>query len=188
MKKVGVIDNFDSFVFNLVRYLDELEVEVIVMRNDVLNVELLEKCDGILLSPGPGIPREAGQLMECIHYFEKKKPILGVCLGHQAIGEYFGAKLKQEPKPIHGEMSTVYQQESDELFFEIPHSFEVGRYHSWSVDLNNTPILIATSFSEDNCLMSMKHINLPIHGVQFHPESILTKEGRKMIQNWVSTL
>lgn len=187
--KIAIIDNYDSFVFNLVRYLDEIEnVETIVQRNDKVDFNELESCHAILLSPGPGIPSEAGKLTEVIDTFHDQKSILGVCLGHQAIGEYFGANLKCNEAPIHGKSSQVKHQDEDELFNSVPIEFKVGRYHSWSIDQNLPDTLLATAYSNDNEIMAIKHKDLPIHGVQFHPESILTPHGRKMINNWIKSI
>ncbi len=185
---ITVIDNFDSFVFNLVRYLREIpEVDVEVYRNDLSDLSILEKTDGILLSPGPGIPVEAGKLMEIIEKFHDKKPILGVCLGHQALGEFFGAKMKQENKPVHGKPDNIIIQDHTSIFNSLCHQETVGRYHSWS--LSNLPdALICTSKTQEGTVMSFKHSSKPIEGVQFHPESILTPNGRTMINNWIQTL
>lgn len=185
---ITVIDNFDSFVFNLVRYLREIPgVEVIVHRNDLLDLNVLDQTDGILLSPGPGIPAEAGQLMRIIEKFHDKKPILGVCLGHQALGEFFGAKLKQETRPVHGKSDSILVSDHSSIFRSMGKTETVGRYHSWS--LSALPdVLKCTSQNQDGTIMSFKHISIPIEGVQFHPESILTPNGRKMIDNWVQTL
>ena len=186
--RITVIDNFDSFVFNLVRYLREIpEVEVEVHRNDLSNIDVLEKSDGILLSPGPGIPVEAGKLMEIIEKFHDKKPILGVCLGHQALGEFFGAKMKPEDKPVHGKPDNIIVQDHSSIFRSLGQLESVGRYHSWS--LSNLPdTLICTSQTQEGTVMSFKHSSQPIDGVQVHPESILTPNGRTMIKNWIQTL
>jgi anthranilate synthase component 2 len=185
---ITVIDNFDSFVFNLVRYLREIpEVNVSVHRNDLEDLSTLEETDAILLSPGPGIPIEAGKLMEVIEQFHAKTPILGVCLGHQAIGEYFGAKMKQEDKPVHGKPDNIVIQDHSSIFQSLGHLETVGRYHSWS--LTHLPKeLSCTSQTQDGTIMSFKHETLPLEGVQFHPESILTPNGRKMITNWVQSI
>lgn len=187
--KIAIIDNYDSFVYNLVRYLDEIDdVETIVQRNDKIDYEELESCSAILLSPGPGIPSEAGSLVEIIDKYHSEKSILGVCLGHQAIAEYFGASLNCIEHPMHGKSSLVKHQDEDYLFNSVPIEFEVGRYHSWSVKDNLPSQIIATAFSNDNEIMAVKHKTLPIHGVQFHPESILTPHGRTMINNWVKSI
>lgn len=187
--KLAVIDNYDSFVYNLVRYLSEEEdITLTVMRNDQLREDALEQADGIVLSPGPGIPREAGLLMEVIDRFHQKKPFLGVCLGHQAIGEYFGATLIQTSEILHGKSSINFQVETDNLFKGLTPSFAVGRYHSWMLAEPLPASLVCTSKLQSGEIMSIRHNSLPIYGVQFHPESILTPEGRSIIKNWTNTI
>jgi anthranilate synthase component 2 len=187
--KIAVIDNYDSFVFNLVRYLNEIEnVETIVQRNDKIDYNEIDSCAAILLSPGPGIPSEAGSLIDIIDKYHSEKPILGVCLGHQAIAEYFGAELKCIDIPMHGKSSQVKHQDEDEIFNSIPIEFTVGRYHSWSIEQQLPSKIVATAFSDDNEIMAFKHTTLPLKGVQFHPESILTPHGRTMINNWVASI
>ena len=183
---IAVIDNFDSFVYNLVRYVREIpNVEVYVQRNNAIDFEILEKSDAILLSPGPGIPSEAGQLMDVIERFSIIKPILGVCLGHQALALHFGGQLHQCSNPVHGKEATMEHTMKSPFFQNIPTSFQAGRYHSWSVATPLPDCLIETAQSS-NELMAFEHETLPIYGVQFHPESILTPEGRTMIENWVA--
>lgn len=185
---ITVIDNYDSFVFNLVRYLREIPgVELSVYRNDLSELKLLEKTDGILLSPGPGIPSEAGNLMRVIEEFHDKKPILGVCLGHQALGEFFGAEMKQEMKPVHGKPDDIFISDHSSIFLSLGKVETVGRYHSWSLE-KLPDDLKCTAQTQDGTIMSFKHISRPIEGVQFHPESILTPNGRKMITNWVQSI
>lgn len=187
--KITVIDNYDSFVFNLVRYLEENKgTTVNVMRNDVIDFKIIENSDAIVLSPGPGIPEEAGELMSIIEKYHSIKPMLGVCLGHQAIGEFFGASLVQNDKPLHGKATEIKQNNSSILFKNIDPTFEVGRYHSWSIELKQDSILNAIASTESGEVMAIKHNKLPIHGVQFHPESILTPTGRTMINNWVESI
>jgi len=186
---IVVIDNYDSFVFNLVRYLKEsTQTEIQVMRNDKVDYAILDNCKAILLSPGPGIPNEAGDLIPIIKKYAESKKILGICLGHQAIGEVFGGILEQCAQPIHGKSSLAFHLNNDSIFNEIPQEFEVGRYHSWRIGNILPENLIATCFTQDNELMAMKHKTLDIKGIQFHPESILTPYGRKMIQNWILDL
>lgn len=182
--RIVVINNFDSFVYNLVRYLRETGCDVAVQRNDQVDFELLEQCDGILLSPGPGIPSEAGALMEVIRHFAHKKPILGVCLGHQAIAEYFGGSLTLAEVPMHGKASKIERMEDSKILKDVPKSFEVARYHSWIVK-QPLPDSLHLTASFNNEIMAFEHSSLPVFGVQFHPESILTPDGRKMIQNFV---
>jgi len=185
--KIGIIDNFDSFVYNLVRYVREERVEIVLSRNNQVDFSELDSCDAILLSPGPGIPSEAGQLIEVISRYKASKPILGVCLGHQALGEYFGGTLKQCKKPLHGKTSKMTVVENECLFSGLRNEIEIGRYHSWEVDLTDSPELAITGVSDES-IMAFRHRTLPIHGVQFHPESILTPDGRAIIRNWLNTI
>jgi anthranilate synthase component 2 len=186
---IVVIDNYDSFVYNLVRYLEEIEqTQITVMRNDKINLNAINSADAIVLSPGPGIPSEAGELMNIIQRFHQTKPILGVCLGHQAIGEYFGAELIQNEFPLHGKSTEIIQQNDSKLFEDISKKFEVGRYHSWSINLDSNGVLQAIAETAKGEVMAIQHKTLPIYGVQFHPESILTPKGRTMINNWVKSI
>lgn len=186
--KVAVIDNFDSFVYNLVRYVRELPgVEVIVQRNNAVDFSILDSCDAILLSPGPGIPDEAGALKDVIRTYSGRKKMLGVCLGHQAIAEVFGGKLTPCPEPVHGKASSIAVSLAEQLFLGLPEQIEVGRYHSWQVDGNALPeTLQVTAKTADGTIMALRHESHPTSGVQFHPESILTPHGRAMIANWIN--
>jgi len=186
MKKIGIIDNFDSFVYNLVRYVREYDnTEVIVQRNNAIDYDELDHCDAILLSPGPGIPSEAGELLNVIRTYSGKKKLLGVCLGHQAIAEVFGGTLKRCELPVHGKSSTLQIEKNDFLFFGLEDQFQIGRYHSWEVDLTTAPEL--ESIAEANgIIMALRHKTHQTLGVQFHPESILTPKGRQLIFNWIS--
>jgi anthranilate synthase component 2 len=186
MYKITVIDNYDSFVFNLVRYLEELNCEVNVQRNDAINHSEIEESDGILLSPGPGIPIEAGQLMEVIERYSTSKKMLGVCLGHQAIAQHFGGELSQSLKAIHGKQSSIQIDSSSLLFSSLKSSIDVGRYHSWHVE-NLPDCLKSTAELPTGQIMAIEHTNYPVYGVQFHPESILTPAGRIIISNWLNT-
>jgi len=185
--KIAVIDNYDSFTYNLVHYLEDLNAKVTVFRNDEFELSELEKFDKILLSPGPGIPDEAGLLKEVIKKYASSKSIFGVCLGLQAIGEVFGGTLTNLEKVYHGVATTVTKTEDDFIFNDLPNEFEVGRYHSWVVSNENLPDdLIVTSTDKNGQIMSMKHAHFNIRGVQYHPESILTPNGKKILQNWLS--
>jgi anthranilate synthase component II len=186
--KIAVIDNFDSFVYNLIRYLKEFSCDVIVMRNNEIDDSELDRCDAILLSPGPGIPSDFVGLLNVIKKYSLSKPILGICLGHQALAEYFENELKANNSPIHGEASELEILVIDEVFVGISNKTKVGRYHSWSVKHPLKPPLVCTGITEKSEIMSFKHSDLPIHGLQFHPESILTPEGKKMIGNWVKSI
>ena len=188
MKKILVIDNYDSFTYNLVHYLEEMNCEVTVKRNDQLEIEEVEAFDKIVLSPGPGIPDEAGLLKPIIKKYAPTKSILGVCLGQQAIGEVFGGKLINLDKVYHGVATKVKITVDDEnLFKGLDKEIEVGRYHSWVVDANLPDELEATSFDENGQVMSLRHKNYDVRGVQFHPESVLTPNGKKMLENWVKS-
>ncbi|WP_438966930.1 anthranilate synthase component II [Flavobacterium sp.] len=185
--KIVVIDNYDSFTYNLVHYLEDLNCDVTVYRNDEFDLEEIEPFDKIVLSPGPGIPEKAGLLKEVIKKYASTKPILGICLGQQAIGEVFGAELINLEKVYHGVATKIIITENDTLFNDLPLEIEVGRYHSWVIDKSTIPKeLKVTSVDENGEIMSIKHISLDIKAVQFHPESILTPFGKKMLENWLT--
>lgn len=185
---VLVIDNYDSFVYNLVHYLEDLGCKVTVRRNNELTLEEVEKYDKILLSPGPGIPDEAGLLKKIISTYAASKSIFGVCLGQQAIGEVFGGKLQNLPDVFHGVASKIKVCVQDEsLFSGLEEEMEVGRYHSWVVDGKLPDCLEATSYDENGQVMSLRHRDFDIRAVQFHPESVLTPQGKKMLENWVKS-
>ena len=184
--KIVVIDNYDSFTYNLVHDLEDLNAEVTVFRNDEFELEEIEKFDKILLSPGPGVPDEAGLLKAVIKKYAPTKSIFGVCLGLQAIGEVFGGKLTNLEKVYHGVATKVTQIENDFIFNDLPKETEVGRYHSWVVANENLPEeLIITSVDENGQIMSMKHSTYDVRGVQYHPESVLTPNGKKILENWL---
>jgi anthranilate synthase component 2 len=186
MKKILVIDNYDSFTYNLVHYLEDLNCEVTVYRNDEFDIEEIAIFDKIVLSPGPGIPDEAGLLKEVIRKYASTKSILGVCLGQQAIGEVFGGTLSNLDKVYHGVATIIKTAVDDELLFEgLGNEFEVGRYHSWIVDAPLPDVLEATSFDENGQVMSLRHKTFDVRGVQFHPESVLTPNGKRILENWV---
>ncbi|WP_372919913.1 aminodeoxychorismate/anthranilate synthase component II [Salegentibacter sp.] len=187
MKRILVIDNYDSFVYNLVHYLEDLGCEVVVRRNDQLELEDVEQFDKILLSPGPGIPEEAGLLKAIIEKYAATKSILGVCLGQQAIGEVFGGKLGNLESVYHGVATDIDICVDDEpLFKDLPKKLKVGRYHSWVVLKELPDSLIATSYDENGQVMSLRHRDYDVRGVQFHPESVLTPEGKQMVANWIN--
>ncbi|MBF6654593.1 anthranilate synthase component II [Flavobacterium columnare] len=185
---IAVIDNYDSFTYNLVHYLEDLACEITVYRNDEFELAELEKFDKILLSPGPGIPDEAGLLKQVIEKYAPTKSILGVCLGQQAIGEVFGGQLTNLEKVYHGVATKVKLTNPDEVLFrDLPAEFEVGRYHSWVVTNENFPAdLEVTSVDDNGQIMSLKHKSYDVRGVQYHPESVLTPLGKKILENWVS--
>ncbi|MGY5851773.1 anthranilate synthase component II [Salegentibacter sp. F14] len=184
---VLVIDNYDSFVYNLVHYLEDLGCQVVVRRNDQLELVDVEEFDKILLSPGPGIPDEAGLLKQIIEKYAATKSILGVCLGQQAIGEVFGGRLGNLESVYHGVATDIEICVDDEpLFKDLPKKLKVGRYHSWVVLKELPDSLIATSFDQHGQVMSLRHRDYDVRGVQFHPESVLTPDGKKMIENWIN--
>jgi len=188
MKKILVIDNYDSFTYNLVHYLEDLNCEVTVYRNDEFELDEIAHFDKILLSPGPGIPDEAGLLKPVIAKYGATKSIFGVCLGQQAIGEVYGGTLSNLDKVYHGVATLVKTVVDDELLFQgLEKEFEVGRYHSWVVDATLPEDLEATSFDENGQVMSLRHKTFDVRGVQFHPESVLTPNGKKMLENWVNS-
>lgn len=185
--KIVIIDNYDSFTYNLSHLVKELGAEVNVLRNDSFKLEELETYDKILLSPGPGIPKEAGLLLEVIRTYAGKKPILGVCLGEQAIGEVFGGKLTNLSEVYHGIQNPIRITASDYLFEGLPEEILVGRYHSWVIDRENFPdALEITAVSQEGYIMALRHKDFDVQGIQFHPESVLTPDGKKIISNWLN--
>ena len=185
-----VIDNYDSFTYNLVHAIKKISgLPVDVYRNDEISLEEIEKYDRIVLSPGPGLPEEAGLLLDIIKKFAPTKKILGVCLGHQAIGEAFGGTLHNMKKVLHGIATPVQLTEMKSVLFAgLPETFDVGRYHSWIVQQEGLPdCLEVTSYDSDGFIMSMKHKEFDVEGVQFHPESVLTPLGEQIIENWLKT-
>ncbi len=185
--KIAVIDNYDSFTFNLVHYLEDLGANVTVLRNDEFDLEELEPFDKILLSPGPGLPGQAGLLKQTIARYAHTKSILGICLGQQAIAEVFGGSLRNLEQVFHGVDAELKLAVSDEILFDkIPVPIRVGRYHSWTVNRADLPPeLEITSFDPNGEIMSLRHKTLDIRGVQFHPESVLTPSGKQMLRNWL---
>ena len=184
--KILVIDNYDSFVFNLVQYLQQLGAECTVVRNDAISIEEASAYDGVLISPGPGTPERAGISVEMIKFCaEKSIPLFGVCLGHQAIGVAFGATVSRAPELLHGKTSLVFHKQQGVLS-DLPSPFTATRYHSLCVEKESVPeVLEITSATESGVIMSMQHKTLPIQGVQFHPESVLTEHGHLMLANWL---
>jgi len=185
-----VIDNYDSFTYNLVQYLGELGADMKIIRNDEASVDQIEKemqPEKILISPGPGTPDGAGVSLEVIDRFSGKVPILGVCLGHQAIGQHFGGKVIRAPEPVHGKPVEV-SHDGRTIFEGIGGSFKAGRYHSLVVERESLPECLEISAeSPDGLIMAMRHRSLPLEGVQFHPESILTEHGKKMLKNFLES-
>lgn len=208
--KIVIIDNYDSFTYNLSHLVKELGAEVTVLRNDRFRLEELEAYDKIILSPGPGIPEEAGMLLDAIRTYAGRKPMLGVCLGEQAIGQVFGGRLVNLSDVFHGVQTPVriaggneerrmkneefpknatgvdIRLEEDYLFNGLPVEFPVGRYHSWVVDTEGFPESLAiTAISPEGQIMALKHREYDIHGIQFHPESVLTPDGKRIVGNWM---
>jgi anthranilate synthase component 2 len=185
--KILVIDNYDSFTYNLVHALKKFEgVSVEVRRNDEVAEGDPALYDKIVFSPGPGLPEEAGTMLDVIRNYAGKRPMLGVCLGHQAIGETFGGTLQNMNNVLHGIATPITVIAKSYLFEHLPQTFDAGRYHSWIVDRESLPaILEVTSVDQEGRIMSFQHRNFDIQGVQFHPESILTPVGEKILGNWV---
>ena len=195
--KIVIIDNYDSFTYNLSHLVKELGAEVTVLRNDQFKLEDLEPYSKIILSPGPGIPSEAGLLLDVIKSYAGKKPILGVCLGHQAIGEAFGGKLENLSDVFHGVATPCHITVEDPIFSGTERNITIGRYHSWVVSKENLPDCLEVTAESDEGLrvgdgtsgmgqiMALRHKTMNIRGIQFHPESVLTPDGKKMLQNWM---
>jgi para-aminobenzoate synthetase component II len=188
MTKILVVDNYDSFVFNLVQYLQQLGAEVVVKRNDEVNADSINGFDGVLLSPGPGTPEDAGACIEIVNAaIEKQKPLLGVCLGHQAIGAALGGKVSRAPELLHGKTSQV-QHKNEGVFKDLKSPFRATRYHSLAIETPSVPKdLLVTATTESGVIMGVKHKSAPIEGVQFHPESVLTEGGHRLLANWLET-
>jgi para-aminobenzoate synthetase component 2 len=188
MARILVIDNYDSFVFNLVQYLAQLGAECTVVRNDEVEASEASKYDGVLISPGPGTPDKAGVSIAMINYCaENSIPLFGVCLGHQAIGEAFGATVSRAPELLHGKTSQVIHNGTGVLS-NLPSPFTATRYHSLAVERQTVPeVLEITGSTDSGVVMSLRHKTLPIQGVQFHPESVLTEHGHLMLANWLVT-
>jgi para-aminobenzoate synthetase component 2 len=186
--KILVVDNYDSFVFNLVQYLQQLGAEVVVKRNDEVNANSINEFDGVLLSPGPGTPEDAGACIEIVNAaIEKQKPLLGVCLGHQAIGAALGGKVSRAPELLHGKTSQV-QHKNEGVFKDLKSPFRATRYHSLAIENPNFPNeLTITATTESGVIMGVKHKTAPIEGVQFHPESVLTEGGHQLLANWLES-
>jgi anthranilate synthase component 2 len=189
MKKILILDNYDSFTYNLVHLVEKVGNSILeVFRNDKISLEDAGMYDKILLSPGPGLPLEAGIMPQIVEKYSPTKSILGVCLGHQCIGEVFGGKLYNLPVPVHGKASEItISKPQDYLFSGLPKNLKVARYHSWVVDKNNIPDCIEiTATDKDSVVMALSHKTYDVKGVQFHPESIMTEYGQELIANWIN--
>lgn len=187
--KICIVDNYDSFTYNLVHYLEDITGSVpFVCKNDEIDWHNLETCSHLLLSPGPGLPKTSGELLRVIEAYYDKKNILGVCLGMQALGEFFGGELKNLEEVQHGVKTKIFidQFDGNKLYKDIPSTIEVGRYHSWVVDESQLPgVFIPTAKDEKGNLMSIQHKTFPIYAVQYHPESIMTEKGKQILKNWL---
>ena len=184
--RILLLDNIDSFTFNIFHYLEALDADVTVKDNRSVQVSDLNEIDALVLSPGPGLPSTAGKLMEILDLaIERRIPILGVCLGMQAIAEHFGGSLFNQEEVKHGQQEAITHTGKSKLFNGIPEQFNVGLYHSWGVSEPLPPNLIATAFSESGVMMALEHTTLPIYGVQFHPESILSEFGMEVFKNFL---
>lgn len=185
--RIALIDNYDSFTYNLAHLVKELGAEVRVLRNDRFAVEELEPYDKILLSPGPGIPSEAGLTLDVIHHYAGLKPVLGICLGEQAIGEAFGGTLINLDEVFHGVQTSCRRTAEDYMLAGVPETFPVGRYHSWVVDSSTLPDCLETiAMSPEGQVMALRHRKMDLRGLQFHPESILTPDGARIMSNWLN--
>jgi anthranilate synthase/aminodeoxychorismate synthase-like glutamine amidotransferase len=184
-----VVDNYDSFTYNLVQYLGELGADVLVRRNDEVTVEEIERelrPEKILISPGPGTPAEAGITLDVVKRFAGRVPLLGVCLGHQAIGEAFGGRVVRAPAPVHGKPAEI-EHDGRTVFRGLPTRFRAGRYHSLVVERDSLPdCLEVSATTRDGLIMGLRHKELPVEGVQFHPESIITEEGKRLLENFLN--
>jgi anthranilate synthase component II len=182
-----VLDNYDSFTYNLVHIIRELGYAADVFRNDKIALEEVQRYDKILISPGPGIPDEAGKMKAIIAAFSPTKSILGICLGHQGIGEVFGARLYNIPKVLHGVTSTTLVRDASEILFrDVSPTFQATHYHSWAILPESIPeSLVVTAVNEEDLVMGLRHVEYDVRGLQFHPESVMTTEGPKMISNWL---
>ncbi len=187
--RILVLDNYDSFTYNLVHLIEKCtDSEVDVFKNDAISLEKIESYDRIVLSPGPGLPSESGIMPELLKTYVGKKNIFGVCLGMQAIGEHFGAKLKNLQEVVHGQKTPVALIADDPLFENCPDTFQVGRYHSWVINSETVPAcLTVTAVDKHHQIMAIRHNTLPIKGVQFHPESVMSEYGEQIMRNWLLT-
>jgi len=187
--KIAIIDNFDSFTYNLVHAVEQFCQQVIVMRNNKVDWQILEECDKIIFSPGPGLPEDVRVMGEILDRYKRTKPILGVCLGMQYIGIYFGGAIFNIENIIHGvPKTTLVTDSSENLFQSIPHNFNSGRYHSWALIKTELPDCIdITAIDHDNLIMAIRHKELDICGLQFHPESIMTEHGSQILRNWIKS-
>lgn len=184
--KVLIIDNYDSFTFNLFHIVEQYVANVVVVRNNKLDIDDPAGFDRLIISPGPGLPNEAGNICEVVNTYACKMPILGICLGMQAIAVAFGGKLVNLKKVYHGKKMNIQIIEEDKIFEGLPKNIQVGRYHSWVIDKKSLPVdFIVTSVDDEGNPMSLNHEVYNLHGLQFHPESIMTEHGNTMLKNWI---
>jgi anthranilate synthase component II len=187
--RVLLLDNFDSFTYNIVHYLEGMEAHVHVVDNKRISAEDLEGCDCLVISPGPGLPAESGKLMEMLALAARvKKPVLGICLGMQAIAEHFGGSIYNQQEVRHGKQEKIAVRTDSALFKGVPRELKVGLYHSWAVSQDLPAELVATSFSESGVMMSLEHRSMKIWGVQFHPESIMSEHGKELLANFLRSV
>jgi anthranilate synthase component II len=185
--RVLLLDNIDSFTYNIFHYLEALGADVVVVSNTEIDVATLADFDRVVISPGPGLPKDAGRLMEVLEEAVGRGiPVLGVCLGMQAIAEYFGGRIFNQENVKHGQLALVTHTGSSSLFNDIPRTFHAGLYHSWAVSEELPETLKATAFSEEGIMMALEHVSLPVRGVQFHPESILSEYGMQLFGNFLN--
>ncbi len=186
--KIIIIDNYDSFTYNLVHLAEQFADEILVMRNDEVDFTIIDQYDKIILSPGPGLPEDAGDLKEVLKEFASRKSILGICLGHQALGQFFSFKLLNINNVKHGEQSFLTEIDKKETLFQgLNEPIEVGHYHSWVIDETNNFKDWTITAKSDNLIMAISHNTLDLKGVQFHPESVLTPLGKEMLENWIKS-
>lgn len=189
-KKLLIVDNYDSFTYNLYQHLREISLtEPLVVRNDKVDLDGITEFDGVVLSPGPGIPSEAGLMPDLLAHVANRIPILGICLGHQAIAEHFGGTLVNMSSVCHGLSLNTRQLADDPIYSGVPKEFPSGRYHSWVVDADGLPTCLQiTSSDDDGRVMSLRHKEFNVVGLQYHPESVLTPDGQTILRNWMETL
>ena len=186
--KILIIDNYDSFTYNLVHIVEQFSDKVFVCRNDKIDFKIVKKYDKIILSPGPGLPKDAGVLKDFVKEFASTKSILGVCLGHQALAQVFNLNLRNMNNVKHGEQSILTEVDDQEILFQnLKELIKVGHYHSWVINENNNFEDWSITAKSKDLIMSISHKNLDLKGVQFHPESVLTPQGKKMLENWINS-
>lgn len=190
MKHLLILDNYDSFTYNLYHLIEKFfDGKIAVIRNDKINISEIKNFDAIVFSPGPKLPKDAGLMMDIIHHYHTAIPMLGICLGMQAIAQYFNSTLSQLPMPVHGQSTDITVVRNDIVFLNCPKEFKIGRYHSWGVILDNlNSNLAALAIDKNNLVMACKHIQYNIYGIQYHPESILSEYGDVVISNWINQI